>query len=186
MHIENAHQLQAPLVRVTAGQRHPEVSDHQGIRWVVDSIMELQGFASKFHIRIAIENHLRDDYAWKMPDFAAETDVFLKMYEELSDTPITINYNCATPVAQGEDPIIVRRRVPGDVAPVRAGDWSKAKGGIVTAGEGDVPFDDIFRELAANEFSGYVSVMNGPGQSEDDVRRSMEFLQGKIEQYFLE
>lgn len=183
MQVENAHMLGTPVVRVTAGQKHPGVSDEEGVRWVVDSVMELQGFASKPPVKIAIENHYRDPVWWEMNDFAAKADVFYKIYEELEDTPVLVNYNCATPVASGDDPLAVLDRVMKDVVNVHAADWLPTRNDYAAAGTGAAPFDEIFRRLAERGFSGHISVVDGAG-GEEDTRRSIEFLQGKIDQYW--
>jgi sugar phosphate isomerase/epimerase len=186
MQLDNAHLMEAPIVQVTAGQNYPDVDLDEGIAWVADALMELQGFASNFRIRIAIENYLQDPFTWENTDFTAKADVFLKLYDEIEHSPINVSFNTATPIAMGDNPITVLRRIVKDVIHVHAADWSKGENDYAVAGEGDVPFDDIFTELAQAGFSGHIAVVEGPAMGEDEVLRSKEFLQGKIDRCWKE
>jgi len=184
MYIDSAHLLGVPMVRVTAGQNHPDTDTEQGLAWIVDRVLELGGFASILRIRVAIENHYKDPFAWKMEDFTTRKEAFFNAYDEWEDNPIVVNFNCATPTITGDDTMEILRRVKKDVAHVHAADWSKDKGGYVAAGDGDVPFDDIFSELAKDGFSGYIAVSGGVEMSEDDVRRSKDYLQMLIDKHW--
>ena len=55
--------------RVLSGQRRPEVSREQGVRWVVECIRELLDHAAEKRVVLAMENHYKDNY-WGHPEFA--------------------------------------------------------------------------------------------------------------------
>lgn len=184
LQVENAHMLKAPIMRITAGQQYLEMPTEESIEWVVDSILELQGFASTLRIKIALENLCSDPFSWDLPGFTCESDIFSKIYNGLENTPIAVSFNCVAPMENGEDPLALLQQVKNDVVHVHAGDWNLDESNYTTAGKGEVPFDDIFKTLAESNFDGYISVVSGTNQSDDDIRSSIEFIRRKIDRYW--
>ena len=58
--------LGGKFCRVLSGQRRPEVSREQGVRWVVECIQEAAEYAEQKGIVLAMENHFKDNY-WQHP-----------------------------------------------------------------------------------------------------------------------
>src|SRR5262249_48248985 len=64
--------------RVLSGQRRPEISRADGVRWTVDSIQALLEHAASRRVVLNMENHYKDGY-WHYPEFAQDLDVFLEI-----------------------------------------------------------------------------------------------------------
>jgi sugar phosphate isomerase/epimerase len=73
--IDATARLVGHFCRVLSGQRRPELSREQGVRWVVECIRQLLDYAAERNVVLAMENHYKDNY-WTHPEFAQERDVF--------------------------------------------------------------------------------------------------------------
>src|SRR5207244_6745356 len=62
--------------RVLSGQRRPEVSREQGVRWVVECIRELLDHAAEKRIVLSMRNLYKDNYRGH-PEFAQKRHVYV-------------------------------------------------------------------------------------------------------------
>ena len=72
--------LGGQFCRVLSGQRRPEVSRQDGIRYAAESIEACIPHAAERGITLILENHYKDNY-WQYPEFAQKTDVFCELVD---------------------------------------------------------------------------------------------------------
>ena len=179
--------------RVLSGQRRPEVSRQQGVRWVVECIHELLDCAAGHKIVLAIENHYKDNY-WQHPEFAQKSDVFVEIVHQIESPWFGVQFDPSNTILAGEDPIELLEQVKHRVVTMHASDRFLLPGhtmeelqrmedavgyasilshGVVGKGLNDYP--RIFRMLREAGFDGWVSIEDGLNGLEE-IRASAEFL----------
>ena len=84
-HIEAAALLGAEMVRVTAGQGHPETGRAEGAEWAVQGLRRAAGRAEYAGVRVVYENHSKPG-VWDYPDFSYPSEIFLEIADRLQDT----------------------------------------------------------------------------------------------------
>ncbi len=193
--------LGARFCRILSGQRRPEVSRADGIGWTVDGIRESLEHAASCGVTLAMENHFKDG-AWRYPEFAQRSDVFLEIIAEIESPFFGVQYDPSNTVVAGEDPIAFLEKVKDRVVSVHASDRFLAPGSTLedmrqadgtlgypeflchgVTGKGLNDYDAIFRVLRSVEFSDWISIedgMNGMGE----MRESIEFLRRKIDEFY--
>jgi sugar phosphate isomerase/epimerase len=107
--------------RVLSGQRRPEVSRPQGVRWVVECIRELLDCAAENKIVLAIENHYKDNY-WQHPEFAQKSEVFVEIVNQLESPWFGVQFDPSNTILAGEDPIELLEQVKHRVVTMHASD----------------------------------------------------------------
>ena len=70
--------LGGQFCRVLSGQRRPEVSRADGIRYAAECIEACLPHAAARGVTLVIENHYKDNY-WQFPEFAQKADVFCEL-----------------------------------------------------------------------------------------------------------
>jgi len=183
-YVDAAGVLDAPNVRVTTGMRHPEISEEEGIEWVVHSIELLGEYASAHGVTLALEDHYKDRFAWEHPDFAQKKETFLAIFDRLRNTPVMVNFDCSNPIMVGDNPLDILQAVKGRVVSVHASDRFAGVYQHSVIGEGMVDFDPIFKTLRDAGFTGWISAEDGNPEGDDGFRRSLAFLRRKIEEYW--
>ena len=199
--IDMAAELGAQFCRVLSGQRRPEVSREDGLRYAADAIAECVEYAQSMGISLVIENHYKDDF-WEYPEFAQSMDVFCELVGMVEHSFFGVNYDPSNTFLAGEDPLELLRRVKSRVVTMHASDRYLSKGsledlrleeigvegyaerlchGEIGAGLND--YDEIFRELRSVEFDGWISIEDGVDGVEQ-LRRSVAFLRRKIALYW--
>jgi len=200
--------LGAKYCRVLSGQRRPEVSLEDGIRFAADSIRACLPYAAEVGITLILENHYKDSW-WSYPEMAQKRDAFLALLDAVGESPnFGVNYDPSNAVVAGDDPIelleMVKHRVKTmhasdryfvggatfedlkklDAHPM-AGYASILKHGIIGQGMND--YDKIFSILAGVGFDGWVSIEDGqdPEVGMEHLRLSAVFLREKMKQYGL-
>ena len=179
--------------RVLSGQRRPEVSREQGIRWAVECIRELLGRAAEKGGVLAMENHYKDNY-WGHPEFAQKRDVYLEILDQIDSPWLGAQYDPSNALLAGEDPIELLEMVKRRVVTVHASDRYLKPGhtlkelqsvedsvgyaailshGVVGKGLNDYP--RIFGILRQAGYQGWVSIEDGVNGLEE-IRASAEFL----------
>lgn len=180
--------------RVLSGQRRPEVSREQGVRWVVDCLREVSEYAEKKKVVLALENHYKDNY-WRHPEFAQKSDVFVEILEKAGSPWLGAQYDPSNTILAGEDPIELLQRIKSRVVTMHASDRRLKPGhtmeelrqaedsvgyaailshGVIGSGLNDFP--KIFSILRGAGFDGWVSIEDGVNGM-DEIRQSAEFLQ---------
>ena len=179
--------------RVLSGQRRPEVSREQGVRWVVECIRELLDHAAEKRVVLAMENHYKDNY-WGHPEFAQKRDVYLEILNQIQSPWLGAQYDPSNALLAGEDPIELLERVSHRVVTVHASDRYLKPGhtleelrssedsvgyaailshGVVGKGLNDYP--RIFGILRQAGYRGWISIEDGVNGLEE-IRASAEFL----------
>jgi sugar phosphate isomerase/epimerase len=179
--------------RVLSGQRRPEVTRAQGVRWVVESIKELLPYAAEKKVVLALENHYKDNY-WQYPEFAQKRDVFLEIVDQIDSPWFGVQYDPSNAIVAGEDPLELLESVKHRVVTMHASDRFLKPGhtleelrriedsvgyaailshGVIGQGLNDYP--RIFRLLREVGYQGWVSIEDGLNGLEE-IRASAEFL----------
>lgn len=175
--IELAHQLGAPLIRVTAGQAHPSVSRDRGVAWVVDGITKLLPDAEAAGVTFAYENHTKAS-VWQYPDFSEDSAIFLEIVRAMEGTALRVNFDTANPLVHGEDPLPLLRQVAHRVASIHANDTgARGRFDFCVVGQGLVPYPEIFTFLKRTVgFDGWISVEEFSRTGEQGFREAVRFV----------
>lgn len=179
-----ANKMEAPGIRFVTGQRHPQVSDEQGIEWVVAGLEEMVNFAEPYGVQIRLENHYRDRSVWELPDFAQKSEVFFKLFERIKDTPVMINFDCSNALMCDDDPVEILNVVKDKVVSIHASDRKRGSYQHSVIGQGEVPFDAIFKVLSESGFSGWISAEDGNPEGDEGFAKSLAYLRAKIDEYW--
>lgn len=185
--------LGGKFCRVLSGQRRPQVTREQGVRWVVECIRELLDDAAEKGVVLAMENHYKDNY-WHHPEFAQKTEIFVEIVNQIDSPWFGVQYDPSNTILAGEDPIDLLERVKHRVVTMHASDRFLKPGhtfaelrdsedsvgyaailshGVVGKGMNDYP--RIFSILRDAGFDGWISIedgLNGLGE----IKASAEFL----------
>ena len=125
--IEMTKELGGSYCRVLTGQRRPEVSIEDGVRYSADAIAECAEFARPLGITLILENHYKDNY-WEFPEFAQKMDIFCKVVDAIDEPNFGVNYDPSNTFLAGEDPIELLDRVKERVVTMHASDRYLAEG----------------------------------------------------------
>ena len=193
--------LGARYCRTLSGQRFPGLTRQDGVARTVDGIRRSLDHAAARGVILCLENHYKDG-TWRYPEFAQPEDVFLEILSQIESPFLGVQYDPSNATVGGYDPIAFLERVKNRVVTVHASDRFLPPGTSVDAlstqdgsagyasvlkhgetGTGMNDYDAIFRILAASGFDGWISVEDGMNGL-DELRRSVEFLKRKRQQYF--
>jgi len=187
--------------RVLSGQRRPEVSREDGIRYAAECIEACIPHAAACGVTLVIENHYKDNY-WTYPEFAQRMDVFCDLVARVDSPHFGVNYDPSNTVLAGEDPLELLERVKHRVVTMHASDRFLLEGTLEDLrkeemdslgyaerlshgeiGKGLNDYDAIFGTLKAEGFDGWVSIEDGVDGFEQ-MQRSVSFLREKITAIF--
>ena len=193
-------QLGGNFCRALSGQRRPEVSRADGVRWTVESIRALLEHAAPRKIVLNMENHYKDGY-WRYPEFAQDLGIFLEIVGQIDSPWFGVNYDPSNALIAGQDPLEVLAAVKSRVVSMHASDRYLASGrpedlkqpdgmagyaqnlkhGVI--GRGLNNYDAIFSVLKAEGFDGWISIEDGVNGM-DELAESVRFLRAKIAEHF--
>ena len=186
--------------RVLSGQRRPEVTRADGVRWVVDSIKSLLGTAEEHGVVMILENHFKDGY-WTYPEFAQRAEVFFEILDAIPESPhFGVNYDPSNALVAGDDPIELLDRVKHRVVTMHASDRRLREGAVVdpatgsfrygdlvhgVIGTGSIDYDEVFRILKEVDFKGWISIEDGddPSCGMLHLEESARYLRTMMNQY---
>jgi len=199
--IEIAADLGASYCRVLSGQRRPEVSREDGLKFAADSIEACLSFAAQHGVTLVLENHYKDNY-WTYPEFAQRMDLFCDLVDRLPSEQFGVNYDPSNTLIAGEDPLELLRRVKHRVVTMHASDRYLKEGHLDDLrreemgvegyaarlchgeiGKGLNDYDAIFSELTGAGFDGWISIEDGV-EGMEQLRRSVAFLREKIAKHW--
>jgi sugar phosphate isomerase/epimerase len=188
--------------RVLSGQRRPELDIDEGLRYARECIEACLPFAQQCEVSLVIENHYKDDF-WLYPEFAQKTELFCRLVDSLHHPYFGVNFDPSNAFLAGEDPLDLLRRVSDRVMTMHASDRYLVRGSIEDLrrqesgsegyasilrhgeiGQGLNDYDAIFAELKKQGFNGWISIEDGV-EGIDQLKRSVEFLRKKMDQYFV-
>jgi len=199
--IDMAAELGASYCRVLSGQRRPDVSMVEGLKYAAECIESCLSYAEQCGVSLIIENHYKDDF-WDFPEFAQHMEVFCELIGMIKHPQFGVNYDPSNTYLAGEDPIELLRRVSTRVKTMHASDRYLIEGSLEDLrkeecgssgyakrlrhgqiGEGLNDYDSIFKELRRVGFDGWISIEDGVDGVEQ-LRRSVDFLRNKISDHF--
>jgi sugar phosphate isomerase/epimerase len=199
--IDLAVRLGTRYCRTLTGQRYPEVSRADGIRWSVECITHALEYAERHDVVLCLENHYKVG-DWLYPEFAQMEDVFLEIVEQIDSPHFGVQYDPSNAVVAGFDPIAFLEKVRHRVVTVHASDRYlvpgttleeiRASDGTVgypdklrhgETGQGLNDYDAIFRILADAGYTGWISVEDGMNGL-DELARSVAFLKWQRERFY--
>jgi sugar phosphate isomerase/epimerase len=186
--------------RVLSGQRREGLSRADGVAQVARVINGLLPFAEKRGVVLTMENHYKDNY-WQYPEFAQKMDVFAEIVDQIKSPWFGVNYDPSNAFLAGDDPLALLERVKHRVVSMHASDRylktgtledlrkeedsvgyaSRLAHGVIGKGLND--YDAIFSTLKSVGFRGWISIEDGMNGMHD-LRESVRFLKGKIDQHF--
>jgi sugar phosphate isomerase/epimerase len=199
--IDMAFALGGSYCRVLSGQRRPEISITDGVKFAAQCIEECLPYAKEHGIILILENHYKDDF-WEYPEFAQKMDVFCQLVDSIHHPNFGVNYDPSNTYLAGEDPIELLKRVSNRVVTMHASDRYLLQGTIEDLkreeagtlgyakrlshgeiGKGLNDYDAICSELKRVHFNGWISIEDGV-EGMDQLERSVSFLRKKILQYW--
>jgi sugar phosphate isomerase/epimerase len=194
--IERCAELGGRYCRVLSGQRRPEISREDGLRFAVECITACLPHAEHLGVVLILENHYKDNY-WQYPEFAQRMDDFCELVDRIHSPYFGVNYDPSNALLAGDDPLLLLRRVKHRVVTMHASDRYLAEGTLDDLrreetslgyarrlrhgeiGRGLNDYDAIFRELAGVGFDGWISIEDGV-EGVTQLRNSVQFLRGKL------
>jgi sugar phosphate isomerase/epimerase len=171
-----AEELGAELVRVTAGQAHPDTDRQQGIEWAVEGLNRLCEDAKGSSTLLVYENHAKPG-VWKYTDFSQPPDIFLEIVSGTMANGLGLNFDMGNAATFAEDPLKLLDQVIGRVVSVHASD-SKQKGKLehVLLGTGVTPYPELFEKLKQAQWDGWICIEEASFLGIEGVRRATEFI----------
>lgn len=198
--IDQCAELGGQYCRVLSGQRRPEVSREDGLRFAAESINACLPHAAERNVTLIIENHYKDNY-WQFPEFAQKIDVFCDLVSRIESPHFGVNYDPSNAILAGDDPLELLQRVKHRVVTMHASDRYLAEGTLEdlrreedsvgyarrlrhgTIGRGMNDYDAIFSALAGVGFDGWISIEDGVDGMEQ-LRESVAFLRDKMARHW--
>ncbi|MGD9854294.1 MAG: sugar phosphate isomerase/epimerase family protein [Planctomycetaceae bacterium] len=198
--IDMTAELGGTYCRVLSGQRRPEVSREDGIRYAAESIRACLPHAADRGVTLILENHYKDNY-WTYPEFAQRMDVFCDLVAVIDAPNFGVNYDPSNTILAGEDPLELLERVKHRVVTMHASDRYLKEGTIEDLrqeedslgyakrlshgeiGKGMNDYDAIFSTLAGVGFDSWISIEDGV-DGFDQLVNSVAFLRRKIAQHW--
>lgn len=187
--------------RTLSGQRFPGMTRKEGVERTVEGIRRSLEYAEQRGVVLCLENHYKDGN-WQYPEFAQPEDVFLEILGRIESPHLGVQFDPSNATVGGYDPLRFLEKVKHRVVTMHASDRYLIPGarpedlrqsdgtlgysGKLRHGEtgrGLNDYDTIFRTLAGVGFAGWISVEDGMNGL-DELRRSVEFLKRKREQYY--
>jgi len=190
------------VCRILSGQSRPEVSQEQGVEWVVEAIQQVIPVAREHGVILGMENHYKDSQ-WSHPEFALKMEVFLEIVEAIEERQcFGVQYDPSNAIVAGDDPIELLEAVKDRVVSMHASDRYLKAGvtmeefrradrtmgyapylchGVIGKGLND--YDKIFSTLSEIGYDGWVSIEDGVNGIHE-MRESAQFLQLMRDKHF--
>ena len=168
--------LGAELLRVTAGQSHPETGRDEGIRWAVEGLRRLTERARGSGVRLVYENHSKPG-AWTYTDFSEPPEIFLAILRGTAGAGLGVNFDTANATAFSPDPVALLEACLDRLVCIHAADTA-VRGALkpVLLGTGLAPFAPIFRRLLRAGWDGWICIEEASGQGPEGVARAAAFV----------
>jgi sugar phosphate isomerase/epimerase len=175
--IETAAVLGAPLVRITAGQAHPETERNEGIRLAAEGFRSIASAARGHGVTLIYENHTKAS-VWTFRDFSEDEEVFIRILEETRDSGIFANFDTANPLVHDREPLELLRRIGNRVRCVDANDTMvRGKFEFCVVGRGIVQFREIFTYLKHRlHFDSWISLEEASHTGEEGFHEATRFV----------
>ena len=170
--VEVAAGLGAEMVRVTAGQAHPETGRQDGIRWATEGLRQLSDRTRKSGVRLVYENHSKPG-AWTYTDFSQPPDIFLAIVKATADVGLGLNFDTANATAFSQDPLGLLEQCIDRVVSVHAADTA-VRGELkpVLLGTGLAPLEAIFRRLVQAGWDNWICIEEASFQGREGIGKA--------------
>ena len=189
--------------RTLSEQRFPGLTRKDGVERTVEGIRRSLEYAERRGVVLCMENHYKDGN-WQYPEFALPEDIFLEIVGRIDSPHFGVQYDPSNATVGGFDPVVFLEKVKRRVVSMHASDRYLVPGATLEelrqsdgsigysdklrhgeTGKGLNDYDAIFRILVGVGFAGWISVEDGVNGM-DELRRSVEFLRRKREEYYPE
>lgn len=187
--------------RTLSGQRYPGMTRREGIERTLEGIRKSLPYAEARGVVLCMENHYKDG-TWQYPEFAQPEDIFCEIIDQIDSPSFGVQYDPSNATVGGFDPVRFLERIRTRVVSMHASDRYLVPGTTLEelrqsdgtigysdklkhgeTGKGMNDYDAIFRLLSEVGFGGWISVEDGMNGL-DELRRSVEFLKRKREEYY--
>lgn len=174
--VETAALMGARMVRVTAGQAHPQVDREAGIEWAVEGLAALVERTRGVGVTLVYENHAKPG-AWEHTDFSQPPDIFLEIARGTAAAGLGINFDTGNAAAFSDAPLALLEQVIDRVVSVHASDTA-VHGALehVLLGTGITPFPQLFARLRRAGWDGWICLEEASYQGEAGMRAAVNFI----------
>ncbi len=168
--------LGAEMVRVTAGQAHPETARDDGIRWATDGLRKLTEATRSSGVRLVYENHAKPG-TWTYTDFSQPPEIFLAIVRQTADVGLGLNFDTGNAVSFSADPVGMLKQCRDRVVSIHASD-SATVGALspVLLGTGLTPFPALFRTLVDAGWDNWICIEEASFQGRAGVEKAARFV----------
>ena len=174
--VEVAAGLGAEMVRVTAGQAHPEIGREDGIRWAVEGLRRLAEETRGSGVRLVYENHAKPG-AWTYTDFSQPPDIFLAIMRATANVGLGINFDLGNAVSFSSDPLAMLKECLDRVVSIHASDTA-VHGALkpVLLGTGLTPYPAMFQMMVKAGWDNWICIEEASFQGRTGVERAAHFV----------
>ncbi len=174
--VETARLLGATMLRVTAGQAHPETGKEAGICWAVEGLSNLVERTRDSGIRLVYENHAKPG-AWQYADFSQPPAIFLEIARQTAATGLGVNFDTGNAATFADDPVELLEAVIQRVVSLHASD-SSTRGALnhCLLGTGITPFPALFHRLKQHGWDGWICMEEASQLGKSGVAQAASFI----------
>jgi sugar phosphate isomerase/epimerase len=174
--VEVAAGLGAEMVRVTAGQAHPETGRENGIRWATEGLRTLLDRTRKSGVRLVYENHGKPG-VWTYTDFSQPPDIFLAIVRATAEVGLGLNFDTANATAFSPDPLELLEQCIERVVSIHAADTA-VHGELkpVLLGTGLAPLAAIFQRLVRAGWDNWICIEEASFQGRAGVEKAVRYV----------
>jgi sugar phosphate isomerase/epimerase len=174
--VEVARKLGAKMLRVTAGQAHPQTGRNEGVDWAVEGLSRLTESVKDSGVQLVYENHAKPG-AWQYTDFSQPPQIFLEIVRQTADCDLGINFDTANAATFAEDPIALLESVVERVISIHASD-SSTRGALnhTLLGKGITPYQNLFACLKRHGWNGWICMEEASNLGRAGVEQAASFV----------
>jgi sugar phosphate isomerase/epimerase len=174
--VEVARKLGAKMLRVTAGQAHPQTGRNEGVDWAVEGLSRLTESVKDSGVQLVYENHAKPG-AWQYTDFSQPPQIFLEIVRQTADCDLGINFDTANAATFAEDPIALLESVVERVISIHASD-SSTRGALnhTLLGKGITPYQNLFACLKRHSWNGWICMEEASNLGRAGVEQAASFV----------
>jgi sugar phosphate isomerase/epimerase len=174
--VEVGRRLGAKMVRVTAGQAHPQTGREEGIGWAVEGLSRLTERVKDSGVQLVYENHAKPG-AWQYTDFSQPPPIFLEIARQTAGTNLGINFDTGNAATFAEDPLALLESVISRVISIHASD-SSTRGALnhTLLGTGITPYRELFACLKRHGWNNWVCMEEAANLGRTGVEQAAAFI----------
>ena len=171
-----AAELGAELIRVTAGQAHPETGLEEGTRWAVEGLQRLAERTKGEGVHLVYENHAKPG-AWQYTDFSQPPAIFLEILSKVENPELGVNFDVGNATAFADDPLEILEQILPRLTSVHASDTStRGQLNHTLLGTGLTPYHEIFLRLKRAGWDGWICMEEASYRGREGVFLAADFI----------